>query len=170
MNKLQEIVDVCGVDLSDLKDIFPVPIAEICERIGLNVEFCDFPNGQAGKLIGNTIQVNDNYSGTRNLFTIAHEIGHFIINKKTSLNTKTNCTNDKNRFDDKRQYSKEELAEERCANEFAAELLMPTEIFTNKFLEFKQGDFKYTKLAQFFKVSKEACLYRALNLGLSDNV
>jgi Zn-dependent peptidase ImmA (M78 family) len=164
MNRLQEIGNVCGIDLSDLENIFPVPIAEICERIGLNVEFCDFPNGQAGKLIGNTIQVNDNYSGTRNLFTISHEIGHFVINKSTKLK------NDKNRFDDKRQYSKEELAEERRANEFAAELLMPTEIFTNKFLEFKQGDFKYTKLSQFFKVSKEACLYRALNLGLSDNV
>lgn len=164
MNRLQEIGNVCGVNLSDLEGRFPVPVGEICERIGLNVEFCNLPNGQAGKLVGNTIQVNDNYAGTRNLFTIAHEIGHYIINKNT------NQPNDKNSFNDKRQYSKEELAEERRANEFAAELLMPTEIFTEKFLKFKKGDFKYTKLSQFFKVSKEACLYRALNLGLSDNV
>ena len=52
---------------------------------------------------------------------------------------------------------------EREANNFAANLLMPKDKFTEVFIE-TNGNLE--TLEAFFKVSIEAIKYRALNLGL----
>ena len=160
-SKLKEIADLLKIDLSCLDDKFVFPIGELAEKLGLNVEFLDLPSGQSGKLEGGTIYVNDSYSGTRNLFTIAHEIGHYIINLKKDKSFS------KNRFDDKREYTEEELEEEKEANNFAAELLMPKEKFKQIFIQNK-GDL--IKISNYFGVSRVACEYRAMNLGFSDSI
>lgn len=160
---MERIEKACNVDLSDLRGIFYVPVLDICNRIDLNVEFCNLEHGKSGDLDlnKNVIRVNDNHSGQRNLFTIAHEIGHFIIKKEKGVQG----VPVKNRFDDEMRYTEEELREERAANKFAANLLMPADIFREKFMEYKQD---FLKLSEFFKSSKIACEYRALNLGLSN--
>ena len=161
--KLQEIANIFkDIDFTSLDGHFVVPVGEICEKLNINIIFADLPNGQSGYFENNTIYVNDNYSATRNLFTVAQELGHFIIKyKKNKIITK------ENRFDSKKEYTEEKLKEEREANSFAAELLMPASIFKEKFLEFKEN---YKKIAGFFGVSQSACEYRAINLGLADSI
>lgn len=160
-DKLKEIAELIKEDLYFLENRFVFPVGELAEKIGLKIEFVDLPEGQAGKLENKIIYVNDNYSGTRNLFTIAHEIGHYIINLKKNINI------DKNRFDNKREYTEEELKEEREANDFAAELLMPKEEFKKNFINYEGN---LTKLADYFGVSRVACEYRAMNLGFRNSI
>ena len=103
-----------------------------------------------------TIFVNDNYPATRNLFTIAHEIGHFILHQGSQ-----------NRFNEYHKYTEEELAREKVANNFAGELLMPQYKFKEAFDEVR-GDIK--KLANRFGVSIRAIEIRSFRLGLIDNI
>ena len=160
---LKRISNILSKDLSSLEDKFVFPVGELADKIGLKVEFVSLPEGQSGALdIENKIiYVNDNCSGTRNLFTIAHEIGHYIISLENGNK------HSKNRFDSKREYTEEELEEEKEANNFAAELLMPKEKFKKIFIEYS---FNLTKIAEYFGVSRVACEYRAMNLGFRDSI
>ncbi|MFT4967063.1 MAG: Zn-dependent peptidase ImmA (M78 family), partial [Candidatus Deianiraeaceae bacterium] len=74
------------IDFSKLDGKVVVPVGAICEKLGLNVVFQNLKNGIAGYFDDSqkTIFINEKYSATRNLFTIAHEIGHFILH--TGLN------------------------------------------------------------------------------------
>ncbi|MEN9782270.1 MAG: hypothetical protein RL208_420 [Pseudomonadota bacterium] len=159
---LKKISDLINKDLSHLDDEFVVPVGEIAEQIGLEIEFINMQDGHSGRLEGKKIYINDKYPATRNLFTIAHEIGHYILTLHNNSNNTLNC---KNRFDDVKTYSSEELKEEKEANEFAANLLMPSEKFINIYQKYDQN---IDKIASFFGVSKVACQYRAINLGLID--
>ncbi|MFT4968131.1 MAG: Zn-dependent peptidase ImmA (M78 family), partial [Candidatus Deianiraeaceae bacterium] len=76
-----------------------------------------------------TIFINEKYSATRNLFTIAHEIGHFILH-----------TGSNNRFDEYHKYTDAERKREYEANAFAGKLLMPENKFVEVFKKYK-GDF-----------------------------
>ena len=60
-------------------------------------------------------------------------------------------------------YTKEEKQNERQANDFAAELLMPSDKFYQVYKE-NMGDIK--KLTEFFMVSEEVIYFRAVKLGL----
>jgi Zn-dependent peptidase ImmA (M78 family) len=135
-----------------------VPVGEICEKLGLNVEFADLRPGLAGYLDrdSKTIYVNQSYSSTRNLFTVAHEIGHYILHN--GLN---------NRYDQYHNYTDEELIMEWEANDFAGKLLMSRTTFINFFKQLG-GDLK--KIAYEFGVSQRAAEVRAYNLGLIDNI
>lgn len=160
---LNRVSNILNKDLSSLEDRFVFPVGELADKIGLKVEFISLPEGQSGTLdIENKIiYVNDNCSGTRNLFTIAHEIGHYIISLENGNK------DSRNRFDSKREYTEKELEEEKEANNFAAELLMPKEKFKKIFIEY---NFNLTKIAEYFGVSRVACEYRAMNLGFSDSI
>lgn len=81
-NKLKLISQVTNVDLSDLENIYPVPVGEIAERIGLKIKFIKMPKKQSGRLEKNIIYVNDNQSASQNLFTIAHYIGCYILQSR----------------------------------------------------------------------------------------
>ena len=144
------------IDLSSLEDVFVVPVGEICDKLGLEVKFDKLESGHSGHLKDKTIFVNDNYPATRNLFTIAHEIGHFVLHSNTQ-----------NRFDQYHKYTPTELVKEREANDFAGELLMPKYKFVEMFNELK-GEIK--KIADYFGVSRQAAEYRGFRLGLIDNI
>ena len=145
-------------DFSDLEGVFVFPVGEVCDKLGLNVEFVKLDKGKSGYYDSQkkTIFVNDDYPATRNLFTIAHEIGHFVLHDGSQ-----------NRFDEYHKYTPEELTKERQANDFAGELLMPQYKFKEVFDEVR-GDIK--NLADRFGVSIRAAEVRAFWLGLIDNV
>lgn len=128
--------------LEKYQNIFPIQVGAICADFNIEVKFVSL-NGQSGKLDGNIIYVNDDYSATRNRFTIAHEIGHFLFNRDKNCN--------KNRFDDKTQHNDNDLEEEMQANFFAADLLMPKLQFKENFYKFEKN---LTLLANFFGVSR----------------
>jgi len=145
-------------DFSNLEDSEIFPVGEVCDKLDLKVEFVKLTSGKSGYYDSNrkTIFVNDDYPATRNLFTIAHEIGHYVLHEGSQ-----------NRFDEYHQYSSQELIREKEANDFAGELLMPQYKFEQIFEEAK-GNIE--KIADIFGVSNRATEVRAFWLGLIDNV
>lgn len=145
------------IDFSDVDGKNVALVGAICKKLGINIIFANLPNGHAGFYDHktNTITVNDEQPATRNLFTIAHELGHYILHKGTN-----------NRYDKYHRYTPEEIKREFEANDFAAKLLMPVNKFVAIFNE-KSGYLK--TIARIFGVSVRACEVRAANLGLIDN-
>lgn len=72
------------------------------------------PNGRKGILIADNILINLHYPATTQRWTIAHELGHAILES---------CPRPLMEFDG------HDRAKERSANAFAAALLMPAESF-----------------------------------------
>lgn len=83
--------------------------------------------------------------GARQRFTIAHELGHLILN-----------------------INNDELDEEKLCNRFASALLMPKEAIINEF-GYSRGNINFFELTAFkneFKVSYAAIVYRLKDLNI----
>jgi Zn-dependent peptidase ImmA (M78 family) len=163
MNKSIDIIEKkFDIDLQDIYNVYPVLIGKICQKLNITVFFDDnMTNDYFGNIIKNAdgcvININSRHSAQTNMFTIAHELGHFIKhNEKLSKI---------GQFMDRKSsgYTKEEKQNERQANDFAAELLMPSDKFYQVYKE-NMGDIK--KLTEFFMVSEEVIYFRAVKLGL----
>jgi predicted transcriptional regulator len=92
---------------------------------------------------------------TRDQFTVAHEIGHYILHfwipyKKSGLSSPMQAT----------RYGSGRVEWE--ANWFAAGFLMPTALFRQKMDELSKD---FCAVAEEFKVSPEAARIRAVSLG-----
>lgn len=93
---------------------------------------------------------NENISVERKVFTIAHELGHLILHK--------------NSFDG--EVSEENDIEEKQANDFAAEFLMPEMAFKKQW-ELHSGISwieAVLQIKQYFRVSYKTVLYRLNSL------
>jgi Zn-dependent peptidase ImmA (M78 family) len=149
----------------------PIPIEKLAFRIGLNVEAVDLGDEVSGVLILNngtgTIGYNWAHPHVRQRFTIAHEIGHYVLHQA-----------DDQLFID-RQYtavfrrdqdsSSGEHRREIEANRFAAALLMPENLVLKEIsrLDFDLGDERaLTDLASKFQVSTQAMSLRLSNMGI----
>lgn len=113
-----------------------------------------------------TIGVNQNHSETRKRFTIAHEIGHFILHGDETLHVdKVFAIKLRN------QVSSEAVdLGEIEANAFAAELLMPTSMVHQRIQELPEvldyeKDAVINNMAKVFNVSQQAMTIRLINLG-----
>lgn len=105
----------------------------------------------------------DEKNKSRQRFTIAHELGHYILhsNRKPLFIDKT----PKVMFRNSASSSGEQL-QEREANHFAAALLMPKKLLQseiNAVPESLESPINY--LAKKFKVSEQAMTFRLANLG-----
>lgn len=83
--------------------------------------------------------------GARQRFTIAHELGHLVLN-----------------------INNDELDEEKLCNRFASALLMPKEAIINEF-GYSRGNIHFFELTAFkneFKVSYTAIVYRLKDLNI----
>jgi Zn-dependent peptidase ImmA (M78 family) len=109
------------------------------------------------------IIINKDHPENRQRFTSAHELGHFVLKHKGRF------------FVDKgtviyrdNQSSTGEIEEERDANKFAAELLMPEKFIRRDVKKpINVGDVRdIDKLAKKYKVSVQAMTYRLTNLQL----
>jgi Zn-dependent peptidase ImmA (M78 family) len=105
------------------------------------------------------IGVNRLHHRNRQRYTLAHELGHYILHKEKNIDI-VDTTFFRNSETDSIEY---------MANEFAAKLLMPqdkVEALIN------QGIKNIGELAEKFEVSASAMKYRVLSLGykLKDNV
>lgn len=135
----------------------PIPVLEIAERLGLSVGISTF--GQYSKDVSgfidfseNRIHVNHLNSFPRKLFTIAHEIGHWVLHRELYerypskyqvLARQTGIKLDK--------YEKE-------ANSFAASLLVPEHLLK------PVRSHGAATLASIFCVSREMMEYRLKNV------
>lgn len=130
----------------------------------LNVTIKETPiEGSQGRILikGNTgiISVNSSitHQGKKN-FVIAHEIGHFILHKNIStLFSDTHKT--------LADWYKNGLHEQQ-ANEFASELLMPTELFKSKVYKKKLSIDLIEEVATYFNVSLTATFLKYRTAGI----
>ena len=145
-------------------DSFPVPVKQIIEeQHGLDVVFADYGkyNDQVSGIINfhkQTISINSTESFQRQTFTMAHELGHWVLHKeyfdahpeeyKFLARTQT-LISDKEAKDDK----------EKEADHFAACLLMPKKLL----LPYK--DYPTSLLAKMFSVSELSMNYRLKNIS-----
>lgn len=102
---------------------------------------------------GPLIQYKSTESNVRQRFTIAHELGHFVLGHGGAYRDSPNEFSLAN-------HDPLEIA----ANRFAAELLMPEEVLN--LLILKKGIKDIAKLSNMLQVSQIAMQYRLKNLGL----
>jgi Zn-dependent peptidase ImmA (M78 family) len=156
-----------------LLSTLPIDIEKVSTSIGLKVVDFPFQEDISGVLVidasGATIGYNPNESNVRKRFSIAHELGHFILHSKK---------NSSGMFMDKllfrkninaNPYSSVEEAIEREANYFAANILMPESLViseVSKLNPSKDDDDNIRHLAKKFDVSISAMTYRLVNLGI----
>lgn len=146
---------------ADTRGNLPLPVdpVYIARQLGLEVWATDLDRDTQGVLVGNpgvpaTIHVNARDARTRQRYTCAHEIGHYL-RRATSGDQQFG-------FVDKRDHLAAEGVdeEERWANAFAACLLMPEDLVRASLQRDPQ------QLAGVFEVSTLAMRYRLSNLGL----
>ena len=134
----------------------PINIGKIVEKLGLTVEEKALPEDAIGSYEQSTktISVSKDYPYRLTVFTIAHEIGHFVLHADKSQETfyRKDLIN----------VDKEAVPQEKEANCFAAALLMPKGVVLRKFEQTKEVDILY----KLFGVSPSAMRLRLKNLGL----
>jgi Zn-dependent peptidase ImmA (M78 family) len=102
--------------------------------------------------------INNSNAFTRQLFTLAHELGHILFR----VNGVTDADETYIKFMDA-----ENRSIEVACNEFAAELLLPSDAFEREIVHFREkGPAIISDLALKYSVSREVVLRRLYDLGL----
>lgn len=150
--------------------VLPIPVDEIAQKRGIEIKPYDLGENISGVLFidsnKGTIGYNPKESKVRQRFTIAHELGHYELHKKS-----------KDLFIDKEftvmfrdeNSSLGEIKKEQEANAFAAALLMPEKFLLheirNRNFDLSEDD-TMKELAKLFNVSVPAMTFRIANLNL----
>jgi Zn-dependent peptidase ImmA (M78 family) len=154
----------------------PVDIGKIAKSLQLEIVKQDADDKISGMLVndfGNKkalIGVNRKHHINRQRFTIAHEIGHFLLHHFQGVHFDGENTGLQINFRDDKSASGEDLYE-REANLFAAELLMPRTLLEADISKIKnlslidKDDLTLKSLADKYKVSVRAITYRLAYLG-----
>ena len=144
----------------------PIDVALVAHRLGLHVEPADLPAEVSGFLTLRgkraTIAYNEAHPRVRQRFTIAHEIGHYVLHRDES-----------DLFIDKRyplwlrdtNASTGERLQEIQANHFAASILMPRTAVEEAYSKLEHDldlddEDRLDELARSFAVSKQALSIR----------
>lgn len=148
----------------------PVDLEAVAKFLDIKILYENFDNEISGLLVvkdgRRAIGVNKNHGINRQRFTIAHEIGHFVLHHSTK--------NDVQHVDTKSAYFRStahstEHLQEQQANRFAAELLMPQELLESAIKKYKldlTDDLHISKLANLLQVSEQALTIRLVGLRL----
>lgn len=169
--RVAEILSECGVRGA------PVPVDRIAKGLGAQLRFSPLDSELSGMIYISDnvpiIGVNSLHHPNRQRFTIAHEIAHLELHRDL-ISGKVHVDKDfpvsmvgLNR-DAKSALGSDDIEVE--ANQFAAELLMPTE-FLKVALASKPIDIDdegpIEELAKKFRVSRQALEYRIRNLSMA---
>jgi Zn-dependent peptidase ImmA (M78 family) len=147
----------------------PVPVEAIAKALGIDVRYAPTSDDVSGALIrdGDTavIAVNSAQHENRQRFTIAHEIGHFVLHKRTQRHFDEDFRIDYRNAVSSKATQQSEIE----ANRFAAVLLMPENFLRRDLLRMETGESRAESaiqtLAVRYKVSSRAMELRLLNLG-----
>lgn len=150
----------------------PIPVDLIAKRLGVEIRFSPLDDELSGMVFINDgkaiIGVNSMHHPNRQRFTIAHELGHFVLHKKYITNEIHVDKKFRVLMRDGKSTTGTELIEIQ-ANRFAASLLMPEDLVA-KLLDERTFDIDdetpLMELAKQFKVSKQTMEYRIRNLGI----
>lgn len=152
----------------------PVEVSQIARHLGLRIAGAPDRDGLSGFLMRDSasgrcvIGVNRSHPRTRQRFTIAHEIGHFVLNHADG---NLHVDADRNvRLARSTLSSEGSDRHEIEANTFAAELLMPARFLEqdmeddDQLVDLDDGAF-CEHLAKRYRVSPAAMTFRLANLG-----
>lgn len=135
----------------------PLDVASLARQMGISIRYEPLEDNISGSLKKDrttrkwVITVNSLHHPHRQRFTIAHELAHYCLDSTS-----------KDDFTDKVFFRNELLSkEEKIANRYAAELLMPEPEFRRQ-VEISP---KVEDIAQYFQVSSAAVVFRARELG-----
>ncbi len=148
----------------------PVPVERLARLAGAEIHYEPFDGEVSGLLHrqrhGPTIiGVNSAHAGTRQRFTVAHELGHLILHRDETFHVDEMPVI---RFRNE-ESSQATNAEEIEANQFASELLMPEKLLFKELSKLASGitpDVAIRVLAKRFQVSEQALTLRLTRLGL----
>lgn len=150
----QELIAAAGVKGA------PVPVGRVAAKCGVRVLDWDFGPEVSGLLLdldsGPVVGFNSHQSKGRQRFTIAHELGHYLLSHHENFHIDLASAT---AHGESANYS---WRDERAANDFAAELLMPA----NLVIGAARKEPSVQALARTFDVSREAMGFRLINLGL----
>ncbi len=141
----------------------PVDIENIADKLGIKISYA--PSEEySGMLIRKEddqalMGINSSEPKTRMRFTVAHEIAHFLFDKKNKVSI------------DYRTSTKllDKPEEEKRADLFAANVLMPKKLLTLDFEKISKESFSQKHLidlAKKYQVSQDAMKYRLMSLRL----
>ena len=139
----------------------PISVVNISDRLGLKLfSYTGFPDSISAlfDFKNKQILINPNHHENRQKFSIAHEIGHFVLGHFDSEDD----TNNEDVYFAEYLKLKHSAEKESEANEFAAELLMPLSLIKKQLLISHDP----VKLAEIFKVSEAAMWVRLSKLNL----
>lgn len=144
----------------------PVPVEEIAERLGLEIRYAPFDGDLSGALVRSKdetyIGVNSSDHPNRQRFTIAHELGHFVLHRGITLHVDKNFRVNLRDGDSSRGIDRDEME----ANRFAAELLMPTRLIMRDLEQLRDvNQAALDSMARRYKVSAHAMRIRLGNFG-----
>lgn len=153
----------------------PVAVDHLAERLGTEVRYRKFDGDISGLLLrtddgGVVLGVHAQHSRTRQRFTIAHELGHFVLHRGRPAIVEHLHRSAKVNFRDGTSALANDR-EEIEANQFAAGLLMPraaVEAEFNRHLGRESVERIVELLARRFEVSPQAMRFRLMNLALVD--
>ena len=153
----------------------PTNLIQILEYLGLKLDERPLEDEYSGLLILGkkpaVVVINSRHSKARKRFTIAHEVGHYVLHKSVEKETYPVFVDKvkvyfRNNNDEGEYY---DHGKEMEANAFAAEILMPKRLL-KEYIE--ENDLDISKksgiktLATEFEVSQQAMEYRLKNTGL----
>lgn len=148
-----------------------IPIFKIAKEIGFEIYVQEMPDSLSGYIMvnGNTqekyknnkvIIINKNDELAHKRFVIAHEFAHYLFDFLG--NPEYNDIS--KRYVDTYRKNKHNSPEEQLANQFAAELLMPAEIFITQYYKAKEVDersiFVIQYLSKFFGTTEDSVIKR----------
>ena len=143
----------------------PVDVYGMARDLGIKVSQKWWENNRSGSIerIGDQYEISVNYfhHENRKRFTVAHEIGHFVLHKDVLDENKHIVDN---REGNTTLYRDENIPGhlETEANKFAASILMPTDLIKRLHQEGYQTP---QALAERLKVSEGAMWHRLGNMG-----
>lgn len=138
----------------------PIDVERVANRCGVRIVRKRFDDALSGLVIaldeGAVIGVNSDQLEPRQRFTICHELGHYLLDHHDRFHIDLGPNAE---HGDPPGY---DWQSERAANQFAANLLMPSALVQEAYTE----DSSTTRLARRFEVSDLAMSYRLIELGL----
>ncbi len=144
----------------------PVDVGRVAHHLGIKLQEEAFPDGISAVLLrsegGALIAVNKEHHPNRQRFSVAHEVGHYLLHRdaagyydrKHQIGVHFRASTTGGSWDPK----------EIEANRFAAELLMPRRMIIDAIQ--RAGAAEASALARQFEVSEEAMTYRLADIRL----
>ena len=148
----------------------PVPIKNLIKEIGINLSPYDLGEDVSGVLVVDNGEYRIGYNSTespaRQRFTLAHELGHFMLHKNKQQEVFVDNVTYMFRKNNART---KDYKIEMEANQFAAAILMPKDLLKKEIEVLDDGFISdhdmIVELSKKFKVSQIAMTYRLNNLG-----